>query len=273
MEWYFYFKITVSPRSFGRCFATGVDIIWSQMFIALIVEQERKWKLGGISSSDNIKGIIAFYFKKGYRYNSIKMILAAYHDVFMSVRTIKRRLRAYGLRRRNALCSHHMLRNIIRNEIRGPSSLRGYRGIWNMLRSTYNITVPRDLVMSILRDLDPVSSLARKSRRLSRRTYVSQGANATWHTDGYDKLKHYGFPIHGCIDGFSRKIMWLKVSRSNNPVVTASFFLHSVNEFGLVPHCCAQIVALKTGYWQPYDVHFQTIPACIAMGHPMRIKE
>ena len=233
----------------------------------------KKVEVGGISSSDNIKGIIAFYFKKGYRYNSIKMILAAYHDVFMSVRTIKRRLRAYGLRRRNALCSHHMLRNIIRNEIRGPSSLRGYRGIWNMLRSTYNITVPRDLVMSILRDLDPVSSLARKSRRLSRRTYVSQGANATWHTDGYDKLKHYGFPIHGCIDGFSRKIMWLKVSRSNNPVVTASFFLHSVNEFGLVPHCCAQIVALKTGYWQPYDVHFQTIPACIAMGHPMRIKE
>ena len=22
-----------------------------------------------------------------------------------------------------------------------------------------------------------------------------------WHIDGYDKLKPYGFPIHGCIDG------------------------------------------------------------------------
>ena len=22
-----------------------------------------------------------------------------------------------------------------------------------------------------------------------------------WHVDGYDKLKPYGFPVHGCIDG------------------------------------------------------------------------
>ena len=25
-----------------------------------------------------------------------------------------------------------------------------------------------------------------------------------WHCDGYDKLKLYGFPIHGCIDGLAR---------------------------------------------------------------------
>ena len=201
------------------------------MFIALNCGTRKKVEVGGISSSDNIKGIIVFYFKI-----RLSLQLEAYHDVSMSVRTIKRRLRAYGLRRRNALCSHHMLRNIILNEIRGPSSLRGYRGNWNMLRSTYNITDPRDLVMNIIRDLYPVSSAARKSRRLSRRTYVSHGANATWHTDGYDKLKTYGFQIHGCIDGFSRKIIWLKVSRSNNnPVVTANFFLHAVNEFDLVP--------------------------------------
>ena len=30
--------------------------------------------------------------------------------------------------------------------------------------------------------------------------------------DGFDKLKPYGFPIHGCIDGFSRKLLWLEVS-------------------------------------------------------------
>ena len=23
-----------------------------------------------------------------------------------------------------------------------------------------------------------------------------------WHVDGYDKLKPFGFPIHGCIDGY-----------------------------------------------------------------------
>ena len=37
-----------------------------------------------------------------------------------------------------------------------------------------------------------------------------------WHIDGYDKIKPYGFAIHGVIDRFSRKILWLRVASSNN---------------------------------------------------------
>ena len=37
-----------------------------------------------------------------------------------------------------------------------------------------------------------------------------------WHIHGYDKLKPFGFPIHGAIDGFSRKILWLNICPSNN---------------------------------------------------------
>ena len=34
---------------------------------------------------------------------------------------------------------------------------------------------------------------------------------------------------HGCVDGFSRKVLWLQVTRSNNnPVVPASYFLETV---------------------------------------------
>ena len=33
--------------------------------------------------------------------------------------------------------------------------------------------------------------------------------------DGSDKLKPYGFEIHGCIDGYSRSVLWLSVVRSN----------------------------------------------------------
>ena len=54
--------------------------------------------------------------------------------------------------------------------------------------------------------------------------------------DGYDKLKPYGFPIHGCIDGFSRRLIWLKVSRRNNdPAVVAGFFLETVQSAGGCP--------------------------------------
>ena len=33
---------------------------------------------------------------------------------------------------------------------------------------------------------------------------------------GYDKLKPFGFPVHGAIDGFSRKVLWVDVTWSNN---------------------------------------------------------
>ena len=39
-----------------------------------------------------------------------------------------------------------------------------------------------------------------------------------WHTDGLDKLKPYGFPVHGCIDGcvnlFNR--LYAKLIYANN---------------------------------------------------------
>ena len=48
---------------------------------------------------------------------------------------------------------------------------------------------------------------------------------------GYDKLKPYGFPIHGCICGYSRKILWLEVVKTNNdPRVPGRLFLDMVKE-------------------------------------------
>ncbi len=55
--------------------------------------------------------------------------------------------------------------------------------------------------------------------------------NFAWHADGYDKLKPYGFPVHGCIDGFSRRLIWLKVSRTNNdPAVVAGWLPNSLED-------------------------------------------
>lgn len=44
-----------------------------------------------------------------------------------------------------------------------------------------------------------------------RRAYWSEGPSHVWHMDGFDKLKPYGIAVHGCIDGYSRKVLWLKV--------------------------------------------------------------
>ena len=54
----------------------------------------------------------------------------------------------------------------------------------------------------------------------------------------------YGFPIHGCIDGFSRKMLWLQLSRSNNnPQVILRFFVDAVDACGGCPR------KLRTDCW------------------------
>ena len=44
-------------------------------------------------------------------------------------------------------------------------------------------------------------------------------SRAHWHIDGHDKLKPDGFIIHGCIDGYKCKIIWLGLDRTNNNMV------------------------------------------------------
>ncbi|KAK3097954.1 hypothetical protein FSP39_014819 [Pinctada imbricata] len=62
--------------------------------------------------------------------------------------------------------------------------------------------------------------------------------------DGYDKLKPYGICIHGCIDGFSRNIIWLEASSSNNnPRLIAGYFIHAVSDL----HGCPKTVRADLG--------------------------
>ncbi|KAH3828422.1 hypothetical protein DPMN_130382 [Dreissena polymorpha] len=77
-----------------------------------------------------------------------------------------------------------------------------------------------------MKAIDPNGVEMRKARRLNRRFYCAKGPNNIWHEDGYDKMKLFGFCIHGAIDGFSRKIIWLEVSDTNNdPKLIARYYL------------------------------------------------
>ena len=67
--------------------------------------------------------------------------------------------------------------------------------------------IDHDSVRLILKKLDPLSTEQRSWHSLTKCSYVSTGLNQTWHIDGYDKLKSFGFAIHGAIDGYTRKIL------------------------------------------------------------------
>ena len=103
----------------------------------------------------------------------------------------------------------------LESNLAGPASSNGYRANWHSLQSR-GIQIPRNLVQILQKQLDPAGTHLRRRNRLKRRVYSNIGPDLSWHIDGHDKIKPFGFPIHAAIDGYSRKIIRLKVLRSNN---------------------------------------------------------
>lgn len=121
----------------------------------------------------------------------------------------------------------------VEEELKRSGSLLGYRLMHHRIRCSYGLRTSRDTVRQILAVLDPEGVQARSSHRLRRRLYWAMGPNYIWHVDGNDKLVPYGLAIHGAIDGYSRKILWLEIGPSNkNPLITAGYFLDCVRQLG-----------------------------------------
>lgn len=179
--------------------------------------------------------ILKDYFRMGYSYEHILNFLLKFHSIRMSLRTLQERFYQLGLKRRNVDFDFGEVRQRITQLLNGPGCSGGYRSVWHCLQ-LQGLQVPRRVVEQLVRELDPVGCQERRAKTLKRQRYINPGPNYSWHTDGYDKLKPYGFPIHGCIDGFSRRIVWLKVTRSNNdPAITGNFFLEAVQNEGGCP--------------------------------------
>ena len=182
------------------------------------------------------KEVIEGYFYSGFSYETIIHFLSKYNGIAMSMSILKRRLSFYDLKRNQKEIDLSDVEGMIRHELDGPGCVSGYRGMWHTLRVKYNVHVPRKEVEHLLRKLDPLGVEERKRHKLKRRKYLSPGPNHCWHIDGYDKIKPFGFAIHGGIDGYSRRIMWLVVDRTNNdPSVTAKFFIDTIEEIGGCP--------------------------------------
>jgi len=123
----------------------------------------------------------------------------------------------------------------IQEQLKHSGQMIGYH--WMHLKCLhFGFVVTQETVRHIIFILDAEGVEIRRRRRLRRRMYHNKGPNMVWHMDGYDKVKRYGIAIHGCIDGFSRYIVWLQVyTTNNNPYVIAGYYTDAVRREGGCP--------------------------------------
>ncbi|CAL9702157.1 unnamed protein product [Knipowitschia caucasica] len=176
--------------------------------------------------------IIEFYFRLGMSYKDILKSLAL-QGTIITERHLNRILRARLLYRRRYDLDAGI--DFIVDQLQGPGKDHGYRWMFTKCKQ-HGISIKKEDVRILLSLLDPIGSQARKRRRLRRRQYFAQGPNFVWHIDSYDKLKPYGICINGCIDGFSRNIIWLRAAFTNsNPKVIGGYFVEAVERRGGCP--------------------------------------
>ena len=167
----------------------------------------------GLQSSRD--DIVEQYFYLGFKYAEILMFMYRFHNYRLSLRHLKRILSGRNLCRRSKKHDVGDVLEAVECELSGSGRDYGYRSMHNKLRTIRGIVTDRETVRHILRQIDPDGVESRRRRRLRRRMYHNRGPNYLWHIDGWDKLKTYGFCIHGGIDGFSRRILWLEVASTN----------------------------------------------------------
>ena len=156
--------------------------------------------------------LVRHYFQQGYRNDEIACFLAVHHGIILCIRTIKRILKRLSLKRaskRNQSPLESIVRAILQEIDSSSGSFLGYRQLTQRLRRKYKLNVTRDTIMNYIRIIDPEGVDNRRKRRLKRRKYTNPGPNFLSLIDGWDKLAPFGFYIHGAIDGFSRRILWL----------------------------------------------------------------
>ena len=105
-----------------------------------------------------------------------------------------------------------------------------------IINSKYNLNVSKENVQLALLEVDPQGVEDRRGKTINQRNYYTDGPGDFYHIDGNDKLKKWGFAIHGRIDGFSQKILWLVVATTNNdPLVVGNLFLNCGRQYGVAP--------------------------------------
>jgi len=95
--------------------------------------------------------------------------------------------------------------------------------------------VQRRRIRASMARVDVLGNLERWAALIPRSVYSVKAPNSLWHMDGNLKLKDYGFVLHGAIDGYSRRIIYIECNTNNRAATVLDAFLHGVGSVEAVP--------------------------------------
>lgn len=147
--------------------------------------------------------------------------------------TVHRRVVEYGLDKMRGFTSlsDGELDEVIKGYIANHGKCTGYNLIAGYLKSL-GLRIQRRRVRERLAKLDPQNTALRWGVLVSRRKYHVPWPNSLWHLDGHHSLIRWKLVIHGCIDGFSRRIMFLRCSSNNKAETVLELFINAVESDG-----------------------------------------
>ena len=130
--------------------------------------------------------------------------------------TIYRRIQEYNLHHLTEFSnlSDEEIDQILESYITRHGRTTGQVLIIGYLRSQ-GIHLPRRRVRESIARVDPANAALRWGAAVYRRSYQVPWANSLWHLDGHHSLIRWSLVVHGCIDGFSRMIIFLHCSSNN----------------------------------------------------------
>ncbi len=151
--------------------------------------------------------------------------------------TIYRRIQEYNLYHLTEFSnlSDEEIDQILESYITRHGRTTGQVLIIGYLRSQ-GIHLPRRRVRESIARVDPANAALRWGAAVYRRSYQVPWANSLWHLDGHHSLIRWSLVVHGCIDGFSRMIIFLHCSSNNLSTTVLNLFLDAIeNDGGLWP--------------------------------------
>ncbi|KAF5340938.1 hypothetical protein D9611_006018 [Ephemerocybe angulata] len=114
---------------------------------------------------------------------------------------------------------------VLHHPFSGSAVIQGH------LRSM-DITIGILRVQECLRRVDSLGVALRTHAVIKRRVYSVRGSNALWHHDGNEKLKPWGFYVHGCVDGYSRMVIYLVCTNNKRSATVGDCFRKAVDIYG-----------------------------------------